>query len=316
MSRPVLISVIVPTRGRPASLARALRSILAQTLRDGVELIVVDNDGARSAQLVVESLAKSAPLPLIYVPEPSPGVSNARNAGIARVTGEFIAFLDDDESAPDNWLASLMKAQGEFDADVVFGPVVGQLPPEANARDAVFLQRFFSREGPRQSELIDGYHGCGNSLIRRTALPHPRAPFSPARNRMGGEDDLLFGQMQAAGARFAWTADAWVAEHVPPERATLSYALRRGFAFGQGPSSAAAAAGPRRWAMVPVWMGVGLGQAVVYGALAAWKQARRAETASTLNRAVQGLGKLLWFPPFKLALYGGAPASPLPRGCP
>lgn len=314
MTRPVRISVIVPTRGRPTSLERALRSILAQTLRDDVELIVVDNDSAGSALAVVESLEKTAPLPMIYVPQPSPGVSNARNAGMARAAGELIAFLDDDESAPNDWLANLVKVQGEFDADVVFGPVVGELPPGANARDAAFLQRFFSREGPRRSGVIDGYHGCGNSLIRRTALPHPRAPFSPARNRIGGEDDLLFGQMQAAGARFAWAADAWVAEHVPPERATLSYALRRGFAFGQGPSSAAAAAGPRRWAMVPVWMGVGLGQAVVYGALAAWKQARRAETAATLDRAVQGLGKLLWFPPFKLAFYGGAPASPLPRG--
>lgn len=314
MSSPALISVIVPTLGRPASLERALRSVLGQTRRHDVELIVVDNDSAGSARAVVAGVEQDAPLPVIYVAEPSPGVSNARNAGMAAATGAFIAFLDDDESAPSHWLASLLATQAAFGADVVFGPVIAELPVDAEPSDAAFLKRFFSREGPARSGPIDEYHGCGNSLVRRAALPHPDAPFSSARNRIGGEDDLLFAQMKTDGARIAWAAEAWVSEHVPPERATLGYTLRRGFAFGQGPSSAAAAAGPQRWAMVPLWMGVGLGQAVVYGALAAWKRARRVDSAATLDRAVQGLGKLLWFPPFKLAFYGRPPVARTARG--
>lgn len=310
MSQLPRVSVIIPTMGRPQSLARALRSVLAQVGVDGVELIVVDNDPAGSAEVVVRDVRAGSSFPVNYVREPSPGVSNARNAGLAAACGELIAFLDDDESAPTHWLASLLATQVAFEADVVFGPVVAQLPADVDPRDAAFLTRFFSRAGPAESGPLDGYHGCGDSLIRRSALPHATAPFSTARNKMGGEDDLLFGQMKAAGARFAWAADAWVNEHVPPERATLAYTLKRGFAFGQGPASASAAGGPARWPMVPVWMGIGLGQAVVYGALALWRVVRRAETASTLDRAVQGLGKLLWFPPFKLAFYGRAPAPP------
>ena len=88
--------------------------------------------------------------------------------------------------------------------------------------------------------------------MRRTALSEP-APFSVTRNHVGGEDDLLFQQMKAAGARFAWAPEAWVWEHPDPSRITLAYALRRAFA---------------------------------------------------LDRAARGLGKVLWFPPFKPRFYG------------
>lgn len=310
---PAQVSVIVPTMGRPASLDRAIRSVLAQTRRDGVELIVVDNDPTGSAKTTVAACAEGAPFPVGYVAEPAPGVSNARNAGLAAAQGALIAFLDDDESAPERWLERLLAAQGEFQADVVFGPVDADLPPGAR-RHRAFLQRFFSRVGPEQSGPSPDYHGCGNCLIRRAALPDPVRPFAVARNRIGGEDDLLFGAMQALGARFAWAANAGVTEHVPDSRATLTYALRRGFAYGQGPSSACAAAGPQRWPMVAVWMAVGLGQAFAYGVLALWKAVRRVEVAATLDRAVQGLGKLLWFPPFKLVFYGRAPTPSAMQG--
>ena len=301
-----LVSVIIPTQRRPGGLAVAVRSVLAQTDVDlaALEIVVVDNDQVDSARQTVEGLAAGAVCPVLYVHEPAAGVANARNAGLARASGPLIAFLDDDEEAPAGWLAALLAAQVRYDADVVFGPVRARAPQGVTAhRD--YLERFFSRLGPAQAGVIDHYFGCGDSLLRRSALPDPVAPFAVERNQIGGEDDMLFGQMQAAGATFAWEPAAWVWEDPVPERLTLDYTIARAFAYGQGPSAHCAAASPPDRLGVARWMTIGLGQAAVFGAVAGIKWLTgSADRADWLDRAARGLGKALWWGPFKIQFYG------------
>lgn len=302
----VRVTIMIPTQRRPDGLAVAARSVFAQTGVDAamLELVIVDNDQVPSAKPVVDELAKTAPFPVIYVNEKRPGVAFARNAGMARASGEFIAFLDDDEEAPAGWLAALLAAQARYDADVVFGPVKTRAPDHIVAhRD--YLERFFSREGPAEAGLLDHYYGCGDSLMRRAALPDPVAPFAVERNHIGGEDDMLFGHMQAAGARFAWEPAAWVWEEPVPSRMTLAYTIPRAFAYGQGPTSHCAAAEPRDNVGVVRWMAIGLGQAAVFGVVAGFKWLTRAkDRAEWLDRAARGLGKTFWWGPFKIHFYG------------
>lgn len=303
---PPRISLVIPTQRRLDGLRVAARSTFRQAGVDpaDLELVVTDNDQTDSARAAVAELAAEAPFHIIYVHEPEPGVANARNAALEQARGELIAFLDDDEEAPEGWLAALLHAQARYDADVVFGPVRGRAPAEiVEHRD--YLERFFSREGPGEAGVIDHYYGCGDSLIRRAALPDPHRPFSAIRNHIGGEDDLLFGAMKARGARFAWEPAAWVWEDPVPSRLTLGYTIPRAFAYGQGPSAACAAATPPNWLGVAGWMGQGLVQAAAFGALAAAKRLIRApDYAFTLDRAARGLGKTLWWGPFKLKFYG------------
>lgn len=302
----IRLSLVTPTVRRPDGLKAAVRSLFAQEGVDlgELELVVVDNDPAASARNVVEALAAEAPFPVRYLHEPEPGVANARNAALAATQSEFIAFLDDDEEAPPGWLAALLSVQARFQADAVFGPVQGRAPAQV-IRHRAYLERFFSREGPSQSGPIEHYYGCGNSLVRRAALPDPERPFSSIRNHIGGEDDLLFGQMKAAGARFAWAAEGFVWEDPVPARLTLRYALPRAFAYGQGPTAAAAARTPPDWLGVAGWMAQGVAQAAVFGTLAAIKWMVRApDFAATADKAVRGLGKTLWFGPFKIEFYG------------
>lgn len=300
------VSLVIPTQRRLAGLSVAARSVFAQQGVDParLELVVVDNDQVPSAQATVESLATEAPFPVVYVHEPQAGVANARNAALARAKGEMIAFLDDDEEAPPNWLAGLLSTRTTLDADVVFGPVRGRTPPEIT-RHRTYLETFFSRLGPASTGVIEDYYGCGNSLLRRAALPDPHAPFSALRNHIGGEDDLLFGQMKAEGARFAWSADAFVWEDPVPSRLSLDYTIRRAFAYGQGASAACAAATPPNYPGLAFWMTQGLVQAGVFGVLAALKWLIGApDFAFTLDRAARGLGKTLWWGPFKIEFYG------------
>lgn len=309
MSMPC-ISVIVPTCRRPEPLVTAVRSLFAQRGFEAgeVEIVVVDNDPAGSARATFDLLAAESPWPIFFAHAPIPGVAQARNAGMAAARGELIAFLDDDEAAPAHWLAALASAQARFGAAVVFGPVRAVLPEEVDAHRA-YLQDFFSRAGPAEAGLIDDYYGCGCSLVVRSALPDPVRPFSTERDHTGGEDDLLFGTLKEQGARMAWAPDAWVREFVPAHRANLTYAMRRAFAFGQGPTAHCAAMPNQRLGVLG-WMAQGAAQAAVFGALAGIQFLTRSpKRAETLDRAARGLGKLLWFGVFKIEFYGRSAAA-------
>jgi len=303
MGQP-LITVVIPTQRRLGPLDTASSSILRQqgVDFDQIELVIADNDAAPSARVLADRLASLAVFPVVYVHEPEPGVANVRNAALSQARGELIAFLDDDEEAPPNWLAELLAVMRRFDVDVVFGPVRGRAP-ESVKHHRDYLERFFSREGPAETGPIDGFFGCGNSLVRRAALPDPKRPFDTVRNKTGGEDDLLFGSMKNRGAAFAWAADAWVWEDPAPERLRLNYTLKRAFAYGQGPTTTSAAG--RRNLEVACWMIMGLAQTAAFGVLSLVKWAVRApDRAYALDKAARGFGKFLWFPPFKFRFYG------------
>jgi succinoglycan biosynthesis protein ExoM len=307
------VAVIVPTLRRPESLERALRSLFAQTdVADRVSaLIVVDNDPVASASSTVDSLRSDSPWPLVYVSEPTPGVARARNAGLAVTDAPLIAFLDDDEAASPGWLTALLVAQKQTGADAVFGPITGRAP-DAEAWLKPWLERFFGRDGPTTTGLIDHPWGCGNSLlVSATALPGP-APFSASADQTGGEDDVLFAALQARGGRFGWAAEAWVEEFAPAHRATLNYVLTRAFAYGQGPSQTAAAA--LDWPGVTRWMLIGAAQTIVWGgaslALTLISSPRRAEI---YDRTARGLGKLFWMKGFEPRFYGMAEIARLER---
>ena len=298
------VAVIVPTLRRPESLERALRSLFGQTgVADRVSaIVVVDNDPVGSAATTIEALRPSSPWPLTYVHAPRPGVATARNAGLTATNAPLIAFLDDDEAASPGWLAALLKAQAATGADAVFGPITGRAPDAADWLKP-HLERFFGREGPERTQLIETPFGCGNSLmVRSAALPGP-APFNTDADQAGGEDDALFAALASRGGQFGWAADARVEEFAPAHRATLEYALSRAFAYGQGPSQTAAAA--RDWPGVARWMAIGVAQATVWGAAsAALTLIASPKRAEMYDRTARGVGKLFWMKGFEPHFYG------------
>jgi glycosyltransferase involved in cell wall biosynthesis len=94
VSTDALVTVIIPTRNRAALLARAIRSVQQQTYSN-FEIIVIDDASGDDTRETVERLGDSR---IRYIRhETNRGGSAARNTGISAATGEFIAFLDDDD---------------------------------------------------------------------------------------------------------------------------------------------------------------------------------------------------------------------------
>jgi glycosyltransferase involved in cell wall biosynthesis len=86
------VSVVVPTHNRPDTLRQALASIRALEASDLTFEILVGDNGADP-----ETAKVAAAFGAIHIPVVRKGAGAARNAGLRAATGEFIAFLDDDD---------------------------------------------------------------------------------------------------------------------------------------------------------------------------------------------------------------------------
>lgn len=307
-----VVSIVIPTLDRPASLRRALRSATAQRLPAEltVEIVVIDNSRAGSAREIVDEFA-SAPAPVRYVGEPNPGVANARNAGLRAAAGEWIAFLDDDEEAAPNWLAELMSTAQAVGADAVFGPVSARADSgeEMGALDSYFSRGLVRPDRADITELAP-YLGTNNSLFRRARCFEGDHPFDTSLNETGGEDSLLLRRLVMRGRRFAWAANAGVVEWTPPRRLNWSYVRRRKFLSGQIRVFVQDMSAPGHVGQIGLWMAVGAAQTLL-GALAAaalypLDRTRAMRASATMYG---GLGKLFWARRFRPHLYGSGLVS-------
>jgi len=94
----VRVSVVIATKGRPASLGGTLQSV-ARCDPGPDELIVVDGDEARSGKAVTEELARDDPgFTVRYVAAPA-GLTRQRNIGLTEASGDIVVFFDDDIEA-------------------------------------------------------------------------------------------------------------------------------------------------------------------------------------------------------------------------
>ena len=98
------VSAVIPTRNRPASLARLLGSIAGQTRRPG-EVIIVDASDVPADE---EVLRQRFPSLNIRIIPSEPALCRQRNLGIARASGELILLADDDIAFPPGYLSTIM----------------------------------------------------------------------------------------------------------------------------------------------------------------------------------------------------------------
>ena len=100
-----LVSVILPTRGRPELVREALSAVVGQTYPGMIECIVVHDQEPPQPEL--ESFGTASRSVRVVANSRSPGLAGARNTGVALVRGEFIASCDDDDA----WHPTKLHAQ-------------------------------------------------------------------------------------------------------------------------------------------------------------------------------------------------------------
>ncbi len=241
----VEVSVCCCTFRRPAGLARLLRSLhnLSQA-SPRHELIVVDNDAEASALPTVQA-ARLEGMQLKYAVEPARGLARARNRSLQLATGEYVAFIDDDEEATPRWLLELWREVVRSGADGGIGPVVPKFSDGAAnwLADAGFFERARFPTGTRlRSELTR----IGNALVARRPLMALPGPFDERYNFTGGEDGDVFARLIDAGCHFIAIDSAVVYEHLTPTRTTMRWLLKRRIRTGIDQSRLTAVGPPVR----------------------------------------------------------------------
>ncbi|HEX2162873.1 MAG TPA: PIG-L family deacetylase, partial [Thermoanaerobaculia bacterium] len=168
------ISVIVRTRDRPALLAEALASLAAGTYRNA-EVVLVNDGGAPPA------VPDEYPLPVVRVDLPeNRGRAAAAEAGVRAAGGDWIAFLDDDDLAAPEHLATLAELAGAAGVRVAYtdaavavyelaGP--GEDAPEAPGGWVCRERRLpYSRDFDPDLLLLDNYVPFNTILVERALL--------------------------------------------------------------------------------------------------------------------------------------------------
>ncbi len=120
-------SIVIPAYNAQDVLITCVSSVLSQ---EGVELeVIIVDDGSRDATLEVARKLSASDPRIRVVAKPNGGVSSARNAGLAAVTGDVVLFVDADDELVPGALASIDQRMSYGGVDcVVFGVRID--PPE------------------------------------------------------------------------------------------------------------------------------------------------------------------------------------------
>lgn len=111
-----LISIIVPVYKVELYLERCIRSITSQTYKN-LEIILVDDGSPDRCGEICEALVQSDSRIRVYHKE-NGGLSDARNFGVERSSGEYIAFIDSDDYVAPNYIEYSFTLLKKYNADI------------------------------------------------------------------------------------------------------------------------------------------------------------------------------------------------------
>ncbi len=284
-----MISIVVCTHNRWASLTRTLASLSSQVSPPGgLEIMIVDNGSTDETRDRLAAVT-CGPHPVRAVREPRLGQSYARNRGIAEARGDWILFTDDDVLVDPAWAVRLTGGLEALGMSAGGGRVIPNWPetvPRWVARDGPRLERIafvaFMPPGPARGLGVDDPPPVGcNMAVHRRLVSGPET-FSTqlghrGRRLVGGEDTAFFARLAATGIPFGYIPDAVVRHPVERERLHLAYLLRRRFWEGYGTAQSGGFVGRRRWLGIPLTipreLGRSLGDCVRATVLGDWPAA-------------------------------------------
>jgi glycosyltransferase involved in cell wall biosynthesis len=230
VSEPVIerpISVILPLYNGAKFIEEALHSVLAQTVTPK-EIIVVDDGSTDHGPDLVRAMAAQYPITLLS--KENGGQSSARNLGVARSTGDLLAFLDQDDIWYPTHLQELRKPFSEPRIGSELGWVYSDLD-EIDTDGLMVTHSFLSTlptEHPKRNLFAclreDMFVLPSASLISRSAFE----AIGGFDERLSGyEDDDLFLRLFRAGYANIFLQTPLSKWRIFPESYSYSYRMRR-----------------------------------------------------------------------------------------
>lgn len=217
------VSVVVPVRDSESTIGECIDAILATDYpEDRREILVVDNGSTDGTAAQIRSR------PVRYLHEPRPGVSNARNRGIAECTGGILAFVDADCLVEPQWLTELVRPFADPEVGAVAGDLQHVPATTAAERQAARLlgnwQRFAFNSNP-------AYPITANAAYRHDVIERI-GPFDPHMTR-AQDVELGLRFRQRSNLRLAY-AERATARHRNRSTQLGFFRQQLGWAYGAG----------------------------------------------------------------------------------
>ena len=203
--RAGLVSIIIPTYNRSSLVVEAVESCLAQTFPE-IEVIVVDDGSSDDTAAVLKARYGGCPPSRFkYVVQENRGPAAARNNGLGVASGQYVKFLDSDDTLEPEAIDAFVRQFELTGADACVGArrymspegrkwSVNYTPPAGLVTDA--LRKFFDLEIRPQQGI----------WMFRAALFDDGLAWNPVL--MAREDTDLLGRMLAGGAKVAGAPEA------------------------------------------------------------------------------------------------------------
>jgi glycosyltransferase involved in cell wall biosynthesis len=225
------IAVCVCTYRRRELLIRLIKEVARQETEGlfSFSMVVADNDPEKSGRATVDEMQARTAFEIKYCWEPNRGIAWARNRVIANASGDYLAFIDDDEFPSPMWLRTLYKTCQEYGTDGVFGPVKRHF--DVSPPRWMLKSKFYDRRVNPTGTSVEWQEArTGNVLLKRSVIGDDPAPFRPEFRV--GEDQDFFRRKMEEGRRFVWCAEAEAFETVPPVRWKRSYLMKKALLRG------------------------------------------------------------------------------------
>jgi GT2 family glycosyltransferase len=255
VNRPTVSAIVCAyTETRWDETGEALRSVAAQVTDDDQILLVVDHNPALAARF-----RESVEFAEVEVLENAyrRGLSGARNTALDYVTGEVVAFLDDDATAEPGWLRNLLRPYTDPHVIAVGGAADPRWPErrpstlpasDAKAGELDWVVGCSYRGQPTESRSVRNIMGC-NMSFRRDVFERVGG-FSESIGRVGKtplgceETELCIRAAHEFGdGRIVFTPHAVVRHNVAADRTTWRYLLRRSWSEGVSKALVSASVG-------------------------------------------------------------------------
>ncbi len=219
------VTVVIPTFGRPELVVRAIKSVLAQTMGD-LELIVVIDGNDPATLAAVDTMTDLRLRRVVRQVPGGPGV--ARNTGALAGSGEWVAFLDDD----DEWLPeklerqlAMVQADGSIDsARLALVTLTRVLTPQG---PFIRPTEPFTGDRPLDEWMFDrrSWLKGGQSFLQTSSFMLPRALFEKllfADSRLHEDWELMLRAVKEHGCTLLTAPDPLVVHYVGEARPSLS----------------------------------------------------------------------------------------------
>jgi glycosyltransferase involved in cell wall biosynthesis len=192
------VSIVVPTRNRAEHLAQTLPYYNLIHAKADWELIVVDNGSTDDTPNVLRAFEPQAQIKFLWLCEPLPGASRARNLGAKSARGQVIAFLDDDCYPRRDYVDALERSFSTLAIDYLAGRI---LLFDSHDAAITIQESLESRVFSPKSFIYPGIVHGANMALRREVMEETGG-FDVqlgAGTEFAGEDCDLLSRASALG---------------------------------------------------------------------------------------------------------------------